>query len=313
MMNRIRAVAGLFAFVAAAAILFKGVFLLIDIRDRKSDRNITIGSKAFTEGIVLAEIMAVVIEKRTGLTVVRRTNLGGTHICFQALRAGEIDLYPEYTGTGLMAILEQPVVNDERRALRIVREAFDKRYRMVWLDPLGFNNTYALAMTEKKARELGIQRISDLAHHPELRAGFTSEFMARKDGYPGLKQLYGFSFTAEPGSMEAGLMYSAVAEAKVDVVSAYSTDGRITKFKLVLLDDDKHFFPPYQAAALIRRQALDRHPELETALSPLAGKLDDEQMRNINARIDLGGEKLESVAAEIAQQLLAARSGRTKP
>lgn len=291
----------LLSLIAVNVGLFKLVFLLLDLRDQKGEATVVIGSKAFTESIVLAEVMAQLITRRTDLKVERRLNLGGTHICFNALRAGEIDLYPEYTGTGLMAILEKPVISDPRRVLKVVRKEFLDRFELLWLEPMAFNNTYALAMSKKKAARLGIETISDLASHPGLSAGFTSEFMARADGYPGLKKLYALNL--EAGSMEAGLMYGAAREGKVDVISAYATDGRIDKMKLRVLIDDKHFFPPYQAAPLIRRQTLALHPEIKRALEPLYGKLGDTRMRKVNADVDIDGQRPEQVASALVSEL----------
>jgi len=295
---RLRAILGLFGFVAAAAALLALVFFLIDLRDGQTATPgvIRIGSKADTEGIVLAEILAQVIEHETKLRVERRTNLGGTHLCFEALRAGEIDLYPEYTGTGLVGILEKPAVLDAARALEIVRRDFAARYAMVWLDPFAFNNTYALAMTRARAGALGIHALSGLTRHPELRAGFTAEFLARKDGYPGLEGR-GVHFAVRPRSMEAGLMYAAVADGAVDVISAYATDGRIDKLGLVVLGDDLGFFPPYQAAPLVRAQTLAREPRMRAALRLIAGKIDDAEMRRLNAAVDLEGKPPASVAS----------------
>jgi glycine betaine/choline ABC-type transport system substrate-binding protein len=303
MLRKLKAIAGLFGFVAASALVFKILFMLIDWRESSDRSTISIGSKAFTESIVLAEMMAMLIERGTDLQVIRRTNLGGTHICFQALRSGEIDLYPEYTGTGLMAILELPVENDPARALSIVKSAFEQKYDLEWLAPLAFNNTYALAMTDAKAARLGISSITDLLRHPELSAGFTEEFMVRKDGYPGLVKAYGLSFARSPSSMEAGLMYGAVAEGRVDVISAYATDGRIDKFALRVLEDDRRFFPPYQAAPLVRSELLERRPDVRAALAVLEGKLTDAEMRKINAEVDLGGRRPEDVAREWVDRL----------
>jgi osmoprotectant transport system substrate-binding protein len=299
-----RALGVLLGFVIATGLVFSGVFALIDLRDgKKAERSITIGSKADTEGVLLAEIMATLIETRAGLGVVRKTALGGTNICFEALRAGEIDLYPEYTGTALVAILDRPVVNDAERAYQIVREELARKEELILLPPLSFNNTYALAMSEESAAALGVRRISELARHPELRLGFTAEFLGRKDGWPGLRERYLLSFRDEPRSMEAGLMYGAVAGGEVDVIGAYATDGRIDKFGLRVLEDDRHFFPPYQAAPLVRRAVLARLPALSSALSPLAGKLSDAEMRRLNAQVDVERRRRADVAREFVAGL----------
>ncbi len=301
-MKRLRAVLGLFGFVAATWLVFFVLFRLLDLRETQQDR-VVIGSKADTEGMLLAEIMAQLIERETKLGVERRPALGGTQVCFQALRAGAIDLYPEYTGTGLVALLEAEAVPDRQRVFETVATEFAKRWDLVWLKPMDFNNTYALAMTRNTAQRLGISTISDLVRHPELRAGFTTEFLARDDGYRGLSRTYGLRFSNEPRGMEAGLMYGAVQSGAVDVVSAYATDGRIEKMKLVVLKDDRQFFPPYQAAALVRRALLERHPELRDALALLSGQLNDSEMRRLNASIDIDRRRIEDVAREVVEKL----------
>jgi osmoprotectant transport system permease protein len=202
-----------------------------------------------------------------------------------------------------MAILKLPVEPNPRRAWSTVRREFAARHALTWLAPMAFDNTYALAVTTQKARSLGLARISDLARHRGLIAGFASEFMAREDGYPGLLRHYGLELDAR--GMEAGLMYGAVAAGKVDVISAYATDGRIDKFELVVLEDDRGFFPPYQAAPLVRRAALEEFPEMEPALAVLAGKLSDAEMRRWNAAVDIEGRTPESVARAIVEELLA--------
>lgn len=302
MRARLWAVAGLMGFVLAAFAIFRGVFALIDAHGARRD-TISIGSKADTEGILLGEIMSELIEKRTHLAVQRRLDLGGTQVCFQALTQGAIDVYPEYTGTGLMAILDCPASTDPGQVLSTVRREFSRRWALVWLPPLAFNNTYALAMRRSTVRRLGVRRISDLAGHPDLRAGFTAEFLARRDGYPGLEKRYGIHFSDAPRSMEAGLMYRALADGAVDVISAYATDGRIDKLGLVVLRDDRHFFPPYQAAPLIRQGTLLAHPGLRRVLGVLAGRIDDARMRRMNAEVDIHGQSPRDVARAFVKTL----------
>lgn len=303
--RRMLAVGGLFGFVAASALLFKLVFVLVDLGAGNRNNLVIVGSKVDTEGMVLSAAIAELIEHRTHLRVQLKSALGGTEICFHALRSGAIDVYPEYTGTALMAILDRPAERDPVRVFSLVRREFARRYHLVWLPPLGFNNTYTLAMARSRARALGIRRISDLARHPELRAGFTAEFMSRRDGYPGLKKRYGLHFATPPRSMEAGLMYSAARAGQIDVISAYATDGRIDKFGLVTLQDDAHFFPPYQAAPLVRAATLARHPEIRTALAPLAGKVDDAEMRHLNAEVDVERRPIAAVADELVRYVTA--------
>ncbi len=306
MATRLRAALGLLGFVAATTVIFATLFGVIDLR-RANQRQIAVGSKAFTESILLGEIMAQLIEKKTGLPVERRMNLGGTHICFVALVAGEIDLYAEYTGTGLAAILAAPTNTDPTEVLTHVRREFRARWELEWLAPMQFNNTYALAMAEPRAEELGIRKVSDLTKHLDLLAGFPAEFMAREDGYPGLRVHYGLDFEREPKTMEAGLMYGAVANGEVDVISAYATDGRIEKFQLRVLEDDRAFFPPYQATPLARSETLGRHPGVAEALAVLGGKITDAEMRKMNAEIDLGGRSVEDVAAQFVVKIASNR------
>jgi glycine betaine/choline ABC-type transport system substrate-binding protein len=301
--SRVRGLAGLLGFVLATALIFKLIFALMDLRAGSRKNQLTIGSKADTEGILLAEILARRIERTTGLTVTRRTALGGTQLCFQALLSGEVDLYPEYTGTALVALLERPAMTDPRRTFELVQRELLRRDELVLLEPFAFNNTYALAMAKAKARSLGVRTISDLARHPDLSAGFTAEFMARQDGWPGLRERYRLALRAAPRTLEAGLMYRAAQQSEVDVISAYATDGRIEKFDLVVLEDDQHFFPPYQAAPLVRRSTLAKHPGLGSALEPLGGRLTDDEMRRLNAAVDIDRQRPEDVAERYVENL----------
>jgi glycine betaine/choline ABC-type transport system substrate-binding protein len=256
---------------------------------------VVIGSKAFTESIIVGEIAAQHLE-RAGVPVERRFNLGATNICFEAVRSGAIDLYPEYTGTALMAILHHASVADAAQALTAVREELERDHALTWLAPLGFDNTYALAVPEALAARLGIEKISDLRAHPGLRVGFASEFLAREDGWPGLRARYDLRFDTPPGSMEAGLMYQAAASGELDVVSVYSTDGRIETQHLRVLDDDLRFFPPYEAGFIARRASLAKSPRLAELLGGLAGRIGDAEMRRMNADVDLGKRSVEDVA-----------------
>jgi glycine betaine/choline ABC-type transport system substrate-binding protein len=306
--SKLGAVAGLLGFVLAALLLLRGAFWVIDAQ-RASATRVSIGSKADSEGLLLAEIMAELIERQTDLEVVRRTQLGGTHICFHALLAGEIDLYPEYTGTALIALLNQPAQADRARTYQVVARGLASRYGLAMLEPMAFNNTYALAMREQQAHELQIRKLSDLVRHPGLRAGFPAEFLGRRDGYPGLARVYGLSFTNPPASLEAGLMYEAVAAGRLDVIAAYATDGRITKFALRVLADDRAFFPPYQAAPLLGRFSNEaRRAQLRRALGHLAGRMSDAEVRRLNAAIDIEHRPVREVARAYVTELLAARA-----
>jgi osmoprotectant transport system permease protein len=271
---------------------------------RKSLETIRIGTKNFTEQLVLGELMAQLIENKAGLQVERRFNLGGTMICHEALINGEIDLYPEYTGTALTAILKQPVISDPEEAFRHVDSAYRERYGVVWLKPFGFNNTYAITVRRSDALKHGWVSISDLrATAHRLRAGFTSEFVERPDGYVGLKQIYGLEF-GEVRDMDPALMYQAVAKEEVDVICAFATDGRIASYDLKPLRDDRGYFPPYQAASVINEALLDAYPELTKILSSLGGLLDDHLMQDLNFKVDAKKQS----PAEVARAFLLARN-----
>lgn len=270
---------------------------------KKDARKITIGSKEFTEQIILGEIMAQLIESNTDVSVTRKFGLGGTMVCFNALTNGDIDVYPEYTGTGLTAILARQAISDPKEVFRIVSEEFEREYNLVWLSPFGFNNTYALAMREQHAEKLGIENISDLAAQGQrLRPGFTQEFLERPDGYPGLRRHYGLAFAREPKGMDPGIMYIALRERDVDLICAFATDGRIPAFNLRVLEDDKHYFPPYYAAPLVRGETLARIPELSGVLGKLAGLIDDAKMAELNYEVDEQGRSPEAVASAFLQE-----------
>ena len=276
---------------------------------RSADRQgvIRIGTKNFTEQLILGELMLQLIEAHTNLETERKFNLGGTMICHGALASGEIDLYPEYTGTALTAILNQPVIAVPDSAFRVVAEAYRKEFACEWLGPFGFNNTYAITVRRKDAGERSWTAIGDLeATAAELQAGFTAEFVERPDGYPGLEKAYGFAF-GTVRDLDPGLMYQAVAQGAVDVICAFATDGRIPAYDLLPLRDDRHFFPPYYAAPVVRTQALKAHPELGRALAPLAGALDDSTMQRLNYAVDEAQREPAAVAREflVSRGLLA--------
>ena len=270
---------------------------------RSSKKTITIGSKNFTEQIILGEIISQLVENQTDIKVKRKFNLGGTFVCFVALKQGDIDMYPEYTGTGLTAILKREVINDKNRVYSVVKEEFKKQYDLVWLKPLGLNNTYTITMREIHAKKLSIERISDLVKQQNvLRAGFTSEFLERPDGFEGLRKKYGIQFKISPKELDPGLMYKAIKEKQVDVICGFATDGRIPAYKLKVLEDDYNFFPPYYAAPLIRQKTIDAFPELITVFNKLSGLITDEEMRAMNFSVDQEGKKVQSVAGDFLKK-----------
>ena len=257
----------------------------------EAGKTVRIGSKNFTEQLLLGELLSQMIEAHTDLTVDRRFNLGGTMICHEALAAGEIDLYAEYTGTGLVTVLKRPVESDANRVFDVVRSGYRQQFDIEWLEPFGFNNTYALTVRKSVARENGWQTTSDLASSAStLRAGFTAEFSERADGYAGLRSAYGFDF-ADVRDLEPSLMYQAVVKGEIDVICAFTTDGRIAAFDLQPLADDRQFFPPYFAAPVIRSVCLRDHPEVGTVLSRLTGILDDGTMQALNYQVDEQGQR----------------------
>ena len=246
-----------------------------------------IGAKNFTEQVILGELLAQHIEARTGLKVDRRFYLAGSYICNQALLAGRIDAYVEYTGTALTAILKQPVNKNPERVLEAVRRLYKQRYNIVVADPLGFENTFAMVIRGDQARALHLTTLSQAAKFtPHWRLGVGYEFEQRPDGLRGLEQAYGMRFDGQPRVMDLGLLYRALNARQVDMVAGNSTDGPIQAFGLKVLADDKHYFPPYQATPLVRQQALDRWPQLKTALSDLAGKITAEEMQSMNEAVD---------------------------
>lgn len=263
---------------------------------------ITIGSKDFSENVVLGEMLGQLIENKTDLAVDRKLNMGGTFVCFEAIKNGDIDIYPEYTGTGLTAQLKMDVINNPDEAYQVVSDEFDKQFDIKWLEPFGFNNTYTLAVTDAVYQQYGIESFSDLAEiSGNLVFGAEHEFFDRQDGYDGLVDLYGINFKGEPKKMNVSLKYQAIGNGDMDVTDAFATDGPIMKYNLKVLKDDKGFFPPYFAAPIIRNETLEAHPELEEVLNLLAGRIDDEKMTELNYKIDVEGQEVAAVAKEFLQ------------
>lgn len=256
---------------------------------------VIVGSKPFGESYLLAEMFAQLLEAR-GIRVERRLGLGATEIAFGALRSGAADVYPEYTGTGLLAILGERPVSDPGAVYDRVSREFRRRWGMRWLPPLGFENTYAIAVRRPTADSLGLRTLSDLARvAPRLRAGLTPDFIGRADGLPGLRGAYGLRF-AQVRALLPAVKYQALAAGEVDVIDGYSTDGFIARYDLVVLRDDRRFFPPYEAAGLIGRRLAERRPDAVAALTELGGRLDVETMRRLNRRLEVDGEPIPRVA-----------------
>jgi osmoprotectant transport system substrate-binding protein len=263
------------------------------------ENRIVVGSKNFTEQVVLGELLAQHLEATTHLPVERRFYLAGTYICHQAILAGRIDVYVEYTGTALSAILKQPASGNPDEVRERVKQEYARRFHLIVSRPLGFNNTFALVVRGSDARRLGIKTISEAAPHtPQWRAGFGYEFMERPDGYQGLVRAYGLKFGAPPRIMDLGLLYRALIETQVDLAAGNSTDGLIEAYRLAVLEDDRHYFPPYQAVPIVREETLARHPAVRTALEDLAGKISDQEMRRMNYAVDGEHRDVQDVARE---------------
>lgn len=260
---------------------------------------IVVGAKNFTESDLLAEIVAQQIERRTGLPVERKLHLGGTFVCHEAITAGQLDLYVEYTGTAFTAVLKHPPVADRDSVFHAVAVEYRDRYELVWGRPFGFNNTFAIVVRRRDAERDRLRNISDVARvAPRWKAGFGYEFLERADGFAGLSRVYGLKFSAPPTAMDLGLTYRALAEGKVDLIAGNSTDGTIEALRLVALEDDKGYFPPYEAAPVVRAEVLERHPAVRAALDELAGKISDSEMRRLNAQADVEHRDIAVIARE---------------
>lgn len=249
--------------------------------------HLTIGSKFFTEQVILAELLAQHIEARTGVHVERKSNLGGTLLCQKALLSGDLDLYVEYTGTALTAVLNESPSPDPHDVYHRVQKGYAQRFNLEVTEPLGFENTFAMVVRSEDAQRLHLRNTSDIVPYaPKMRAGFGYEFLERPDGFRGWSQLYGLHFAAPPSVMDLGLIYRALVDKKVDIVAGNSTDGLIEVLHLVPLADDRHYFPPYDAVPIVRRDALEKFPQLRPALADLANKISAEEMRHLNAEVD---------------------------
>ena len=251
------------------------------------ENRIAVGSKNFTEQLVLGELIAQQIESKTTLPVERRFYLAGTYICQQAILAARIDIYPEYTGTALTAILKDTPVGDREQVYQRVKTEYANRFGLAVGPTFGFDDTFAIEIRGEDARRLGLKNISQAAAYTaRWRTGFGYEFMERPDGYRGLAATYDLHFAEAPRIMDLGLLDRALQDGQVDLIAGNRTDGLIPALDLFVLEDDRHYFPPYEAVPIIRQQALARHPELGPALDELAGKISDDDMRQLNYAVD---------------------------
>lgn len=268
----------------------------------RQDR-IVVGSKNFTEQLILGELVAQQIEAKTHLPVERRFYLAGTFICQQAMLAGRIDIYPEYTGTALTAILKQNPGGSAEEVYQRVKAEYARRFRFDLGHPFGFNDTFAIEIRGEDARRLHLRTISQAASYtPHWRAGFGYEFMERPDGYKGLAATYGLRFAEPPRIMDLGLLSRALKEKQVDLIAGNTTDGLIRALDLFVLDDDRHYFPPYEAVPVVRTEIRSKHPEVVQALNDLAGKITDQEMRQLNYAVDGQHRDAKEVVAEFRRK-----------
>jgi len=274
--------------VCKLVLLFLLLLFLFSLAGCQRHANrIVVGSKNFTEQLILGELFAQIIEARTHLPVERRFYLAGTFICQQAILAGRIDIYPEYTGTALTAVLKQPPSGDKQEVYQRVKQSYESNFGLSVGPPLGFDDTFAMVIRGEDARRLHLKTLSQAAAFaPQWRAGFGYEFMERPDGYKGLVASYGLRFAEAPRIMDLGLITRALKEHQVDLIAGNNTDGLIPSLDFVVLEDDRHYFPSYEAVAVMRGEMLKQHPEMGTALDTLAGAISDEDMRRLNYAVD---------------------------
>jgi len=260
---------------------------------------LVIGSKNFTESLMLGELLAQMVEARTQLKVDRRFYLAGTYICQQAMLAGRIDIYPEYTGTALTAILKQKVAGDRAGVYQRVKSEYETHLGLTVSPPFGFNDTFAMEIRGDDARRWNLRTLSQAsAFAPQWRAGFGYEFMERPDGYAGLAAAYGLRFAAPPRVMDLGLLAPALKDHQIDIAAGNATDGLIPALDLFVLEDDRHYFPPYEAVAVVRQQSEQQHPEVVQAIAELGGKISDQEMQQLNYALDGQRRDVKDVAHE---------------
>jgi osmoprotectant transport system substrate-binding protein len=264
--------------------------------------DIVIASKDFTEQDILGELLAQHIESTTQLKVDRRFHLGGSFVCHQAITAGQIDAYIEYTGTAFTAILKQKPIGDPKVVFQQVKTAYAKQFGLEVTQPLGFENTFAIIVRGADARALNIQTLSQAAQYtPQWQAGFGYEFTEREDGFSGLSKIYGLQFAKSPRVMDLGLIYRALIQKQIDLTAGNSTDGQIARLDLTVLKDDKHYFPPYEAAPIVRQATLKQHPELRQAIAELGGLITEDEMRSLNYQVEGELRDIREVVREFLQ------------
>jgi len=284
--------------------LFLVVLLASSLSCAPSHANrIVVGSKNFTESFILGELIAQQIEARTGLKVERRFYLAGTYICQQAILAGRIDVYPEYTGTALTTILKQKASADKTEVYQTVKTGYESRFGLTLGPAFGFNDTFAMEIRGEEARRLNVHTLSEAAKFaPKWHAGFGYEFMERPDGYNGMVATYGLHFQDQPRIMDLGLLARALKDHQIDFAGGNATDGLIPATDLFVLEDDKHYFPPYEAVPVIRQQTAQQHPEVAQALAALENEISDSEMQQMNYAVDGQHRDTEEVVREFLKR-----------
>ena len=281
-------------------LLWLAVITMVLMSACNSSNGIKVGSKDFTEQFILGEMYALVLENQ-GLTVERKLNLGGTPVAQAGLQSGEIDLYPEYTGTALLTILKEPANSDREQVYKTVADSYKQKFNLIWLEPAPMNNTQALVITPAISEKSGIKTISQMVEKAsQLTMIGPPEFEAREDGLPGLKKAYGEFKLKKYIPADPGLRYKTLSNGQADIAVAFATDGEISSFKLVVLDDDKKLFPPYQVAPVVRQEIIDTNPAIRDALNTLSSKLTNETMQRLN--YEVSGKQREP--AEVAKDFL---------
>ncbi len=290
-------------FVAAAALAASTLLMVAGCGSAGTGSSpdtgtIVIGSKNFTENEILAQMFADLIQANTKMHVQLKQDMGGTLVAFNALKGGQIDVYPDYTGTGYVEILKQPKPKSEQAMYDYVQKQYEKKWGLEWLKPLGFNDTYAVAIPQSLATKDNIQTVSQLAKYaPQLTAGIDSECLNRPDCLPGLEKDYGLKF-GKILTIDHSLVYQAMAEGKIQATDAYTTDGGLEKYHLAVLKDNKNFFPAYYAAAVIRQDFLKQHPEVQTVLNKLAGQISNSEMEHLDFEVDISKQSIPQVAKQ---------------
>jgi osmoprotectant transport system substrate-binding protein len=277
------------------------VLISLSLAACASKPHVVVGSKNFTEQVLLGEIVSQQIERRVGIEVDRKLNLGGTLLAHEALKSGGIDLYPEYTGTALTAVLKQPTVKDAKTAFDKVADGY-RIWEIEWLPPFGFNNSFAMVIGTDVARAQGLKTLSDAAKRSAAwHLGVGYEFTQRPDGLHGLVQTYALRLDGDPVTMDLGLLYPALESKKIDMAAASATDGLLAHPQFTVLEDDLHYFPPYECAIAVRHDSLERFPKLRETLTELSGRISDKEMRRMNELVDVEHKP----AADVARDFLA--------